>query len=35
MENKYTHGVLFYHEHSGLKILIKVLGSYNSIKFNL
>ncbi|MCE3404338.1 hypothetical protein LB360_21625, partial [Staphylococcus aureus] len=19
MENKYTHGVLFYHEHSGLK----------------
>ncbi len=26
MENKYTHGVLFYHEHSGLKNINQVIG---------
>lgn len=36
MENKYTHGVLFYHEHSGLKNINQGIGgSYNGIKFNL
>ena len=27
MENKYNHGVLFYHEHSGLKDIYEGLGS--------
>ncbi len=26
MENKYTHGVLFYHEHSGLKNINQGIG---------
>lgn len=26
MENKYNHGVLFYHEHSGLKDIYEGLG---------